>query len=70
MPDKLKFIPIDDTQNYPFGRLQLLVETFGHLTKWPQSWKAKIKKHCCKTLGTGVINCPMSPPSLVGEWKG
>ena len=25
--------PNDDTQNYPFCRLQLVVETFGHSTK-------------------------------------
>ena len=27
--DKLIYIPNDDTQNYPFYRLQLLVKTFG-----------------------------------------
>ena len=30
--DKLMYIPNDDTQNYPFCKLQLVVETFGHLT--------------------------------------
>ena len=29
MADKLIYIPIDDTQNYPFYRLKLLVENFG-----------------------------------------
>ena len=28
--DKLMFIPNDDIQNYPFCRLQLVVETLGH----------------------------------------
>ena len=32
MADKLMYIPSDDTQNYPFCRLQLVVETFGNLT--------------------------------------
>ena len=30
MAYKFMYIPIDDTQNYPFCRLQLKVETFGH----------------------------------------
>ena len=29
MADKLMYIPNDDTQNYHFGRLQSVVETFG-----------------------------------------
>ena len=28
MADKLMFIPIDDTQNYPFCSVKLVVETF------------------------------------------
>ena len=32
MADKLMYIPDDDTQNYPFCRLQLVIETFGHST--------------------------------------
>ena len=32
MADKLMHTPNDDTQNYPFSRLQLEVETFGHST--------------------------------------
>ena len=32
MTDKFMFIPNDDTLNYPFFRLKLVVETFGHLT--------------------------------------
>ena len=30
MADKLMYIPNDNKQNYPFCRLQLVVETFGH----------------------------------------
>ena len=32
MTDKLMYIPNDNTQNYLFCRLQLVVETFGHAT--------------------------------------
>ena len=35
--DILLYTPNDDTQNYPFYRLQLVVETFGHSTKPNQS---------------------------------
>ena len=31
MADELMYIPNDDTENYPFYRLQLMVKTFGHL---------------------------------------
>ena len=34
MADKLMHIPNGDTQCYPFCRLQLVVETFRHSTKW------------------------------------
>ena len=33
MADKFMYIPNDDTQNYPFCTLPLVVETFGHSTK-------------------------------------
>ena len=33
MVNKLIYIPNNDTHNYPFCRLQLVVETFGYLTK-------------------------------------
>ena len=44
MADKLIYIPNDDTQNYPFCRLKLVIETFDHLIKIqcsPQSCKGK-----------------------------
>ena len=34
MADLLMYIPNDDRQNYLFCRLQLLGETFEHLTEW------------------------------------
>ena len=33
MPDKLKYIPNNDTQNYHFCTLQLVIVTFEHSTK-------------------------------------
>ena len=53
MPDSLIFITNDDTQNNPWGGFQLVVEMFGHSTKWtnqlksnksPQSFKPTNKK--------------------------
>ena len=32
MPDKLMHIPNDETQDYYFCRLQIVVEIFGHST--------------------------------------
>ena len=32
MADKWLYIPNDDNENYPFCRLQLMVEAFEHLT--------------------------------------
>ena len=65
-------IPNDDTENYPFCRLQLLVETSGYSTKWnnqsksnksPQSCQAnEWGKSYCKTLGTSLINSLMPLP--------
>ncbi len=39
MADKLMYISNDDTQNYPFYSLELVVETFGHLTQWTNQSK-------------------------------
>ena len=36
MANKFMYIPNDDSQNYP---LQLVVETFGHWTKWTNQSK-------------------------------
>ena len=42
MADKFIYIPNDDTQNYPFCRLNLVVKTFGHSTKWTTQLKFNI----------------------------
>ena len=62
---------IHNYDDYPFCRLQLLVETFGHSTKWtnqnslksPKFLSLWIRKRYYKTFWTSVINSPMSPPS-------
>ena len=73
MADKLMYIPNDDTQNYSLRRLQLMVEMFKHIlnestnqnsVKAAKLVSQRIGKRYCKTLGTSVINSPMSPPSL------
>ena len=64
MTDTLMYIPNDNTKNYPLCRLQLMVETFGHSTKWTsqlkfnksKQFRPMNKKRYCKTLGTSVIN--------------
>ena len=69
MTDNIMHIPEDDTQNYPFCRSQLVIEMFGHSTKWTKQSKFRItsnpsllsqrmRKRCYKTLGTSVINTP------------
>ena len=57
MADRLMNIPNDDTQIYPFCRLQVLEEMFGqpNQSKFNKSWK-----HNYKTLGTSVINSIMA----------
>ena len=56
MTDKLMCLPNDDTQNLLFCR----VETDQNSLK-----VSKVDCSMHKTLGTSVINNPMSPPSLV-----
>ena len=34
MANKSMYIPSNDTQNYPVYRLKLVIEMFGHSTKW------------------------------------
>ena len=68
MPDKLKYITNDDRQNYPSGRLHLVVEMFVNSTCTPTNQNAikdpkVFKPTNKKTLWTSVINSPMSPPS-------
>ena len=39
MADELIYIPNDYIQKYSFCKLQFVVETFGHSTKWPNQAK-------------------------------
>ena len=39
MADKLKYITNDDTQNYNFCRLHLVIETFGNQSKFTKNSK-------------------------------
>ena len=76
MADKLMYIPNDVTQNYPFCRLQLVIDMFGHLTineikilikiqlKSPRLLSQRIRKRYYKTLVTSVIYSPIFPSSL------
>ena len=62
MADLLMYIPNDDLQKNPFCRLQLVVETFGHSTKYytnqsksnkvPKVVKPTNQKRFYKILGT------------------
>ena len=47
MANKLMYIPNDDTQNYPCI-LQLVVEIFGHSTKWTNQSNFYKSHHGCK----------------------
>ena len=46
--DKLMYIPNNDTQNYLFFRLQLVVEKFGHLTYQTKQSKFNNSPQSCK----------------------
>ena len=68
------YIPNDEKQNSLFCRLQLLVKTFltqlnestnHNLLKVPKVVKPANKKMLLKTLGTSVINSPLSPSFLL-----
>ena len=68
MADKLTYIPNDATQNYPFCRLELVVETFEKPTnqnslKSPKFLGQQIRKRYYKTFGTSVIINPLLPLS-------
>ena len=67
MADKLMYIPNDLNKKYPYWRLQLVVDTQSNNPTKQKSLKLlgqRIRNWCYKTLGTDVINTPMSPPSL------
>ena len=65
MADKLMYIPYDETKNYPFCRLQLLVQTLDYLSLLINQSKfikvLKAVKPTNKTLGTNEINSPLFP---------
>ena len=65
---KVLDISNDDAQNYLFCRLQLEVETLVNLMKQPIKIQQKslklLSQQSFKTLGTSVLNRPMSPPSM------
>ena len=68
MADKLMYIPNDKTQNYPFCRLKLVVETFGNLTssyqislKVPLVFKPTNKKTLLKTFRDENNKQPIVP---------
>ena len=65
MADKLMCIPNNEAQNYSFCRLKLVVETFEQNSlNSPKLFSKRIRKRYYKTLGTSVIDSPMSPSSL------
>ena len=66
------YIPNNDSQNYPFYSLQLVVEPFDTQLKEPTNQKSKKvskvveptdKKTSCKAIGTSVKKnqCPLPP---------
>ena len=66
---QLMYIPNDDTQSFPFCKLQLFIETFGHSLnestnqnslKVPKVVKPTNQKTLLKTLETSVICSPLS----------
>ena len=73
MANKSMQLPNNDLQNYPFCRLQLKVERLDtHLIKPTNKNSIKVlkvfklsnQKMFYKTLGTNVIDSPISSPSL------
>ena len=64
------YIPNDDTQDHPFCRLKLNLKRLNsqidvptNQIQVPKVVKPTNKKSFCKTLGTSVINSPISPLS-------
>ena len=66
MADKFIYIPNNGTLNWPFCRLQLVVQTLKKQSKYNKSpqklLSLRIRKGFFKTLGTNVINSQMFPP--------
>ena len=76
MVDKLmnivQYIHNDDTQNYSFYKLQLVVHTqlMKIQLKSPKLFRQRIRKRYYKTLVTSEINSPCPLPSRVRLHKG
>ena len=70
MADKLIFIPNNDAQNFPLLYLDYnqWLKYFKYYQpikiqlKFPNLLSQRMRKHYNKTIGTSVINSPMSPP--------
>ena len=70
MADKLIFIPNDDAQNFPLLYLDYnqwlkylkYYQPIKIQLKFPNLLSQRMRKHYNKTIGTSVINSPMSPP--------
>ena len=65
MADKLMFIHNDDTQSFPFCRLQLVVEIFKHSTS-KLTLVPKIVKQSNKENFRDQCNQQLKVPSLSG----
>ncbi len=68
MANELMYIPNDAIQIHHLSRLQKVIKTFEHSTLYINQSLTKVpdvvKPTNVKTLGTSVINSPMSPHSL------
>ena len=65
------YISNDETQNYPFCILKLVVESMNTNKTNNQNWlksptllSRRIRIRCFKTFGTSVINSTFATPSL------
>ena len=71
MANKLFYVPSDDTLNYPFCKLKLVVERLdtqlNETTNQnsPKLFSQRVRKLYYETLGTSIINSLMSPPSVI-----
>ena len=64
------YTPNDDTQNYPFvDYTQLNEPTNQNTIKAPKMLRQRLRKRYYETLGTIVINSPMSTPPLYNRHK-
>ena len=75
MAEKMMYIPNDETQNYNYNynkwiwTLNIMIQQIKIQYKYSKLFSQRIIKRYYKTLGTSVINSPMSPPSLKNIWN-